>query len=331
MQDSLPNLESCTMHFVDAEKEIYSMTHYSMLFLHPTLKSLTISCASTDYPDRLLVPFQNDQSLVKSTRLEHLHLEECDIFSPTLAILLSFPRELKSLKISEGVRYDEFSMRSSRVHGNVSPASFVEAIEQHCVESLESLSLSLGYRRLTGQSINQVGKYLNLTSFENLKYLEVDRGSITLLRLPSCDHQTWRRLPPNLETLKIFSIPLTQRSPFRPPVTPRLPLDQCFIETKAKHGVQKLNKLIFTYEYYRHETDLILRTPDRNGGFRDINQVEVAQSILIKECTRLQPICKKAEVRLQLDMTVLPTGFIPPYLFPEDKPVNFTLWQSTAI
>ena len=72
------------------------MTKYAMLFLHPNLRSLTMSCASTDFPDRLLTQFQDDETLVGSTKLEHLHLEECDIYSPTLAILLGFPRALKS-------------------------------------------------------------------------------------------------------------------------------------------------------------------------------------------------------------------------------------------
>ncbi|RMZ89797.1 hypothetical protein DV736_g2966, partial [Chaetothyriales sp. CBS 134916] len=323
----LPTLQSCTIHFVDSEKEIYSMTRYSMLFLHPTLKSLTISCASTDFPGLLLKPFQNDPSLQKSTRLEFLHLEECDIFPETLALLLSFPRQLKSLKISEGVRYTDFRSRSSRLHGNVSPASLVYAIAQHCLESLEWLSLSLGHRRHATHIISDVDQHLALSSFLKIKYLEVDSGTVSLLRSQPCDHQTWRRLPPNLESLKVFGIPVTLRLPFRPISNPRLPFRECFIKEKAAHGVPKLQSLIFDFEHYRHEEDLIQRLPNDLGTEQDFNYVDVAISILKKECDRFEPICKKAGVRLQLQSTILPTGFIPPYLFYEEHPIRDTIWQ----
>ncbi|RMZ84131.1 hypothetical protein DV738_g684, partial [Chaetothyriales sp. CBS 135597] len=323
----LPNLQSCTIHFVDSDLEIYSMTRYSMLFLHPTLKSLTISCASTDFPGRMFKVLQSHSNLQKSTRLEFLHLEECDIFPQTLAFLLSLPRQLKSLKISEGVRYTDFRSRSSRLHGNLSPASFVYALAQNCLESLEWLSLSLGYRRHPTHSISDVDQHLALSSFLKIKYLEVDRSTISLLRSRPCDHQTWRRLPPNLESMKVFGIPVTQRQPFRPISNPKLPFEECFIREKAAHGVPKLKSLIFAFEHYRHEEDLIQRLPDNTGADQDFNYVELAISILKSECARFESICKKSGVRLQLQSTVLPTGFIPPYLFYEEHPTTNTIWQ----
>ncbi|RMZ77798.1 hypothetical protein DV737_g4195, partial [Chaetothyriales sp. CBS 132003] len=324
----LPNLQSCTIHFVDSDKEIYSMTRYSMLFLHPTLKSLTISCASTDFPGLLLKPSQIDPSLQKSTRLEFLHLEECDIFPQTLALLLSFPRQLKSLKISEGVRYTDFRSRSGRLHGNVSPASFVYALAQHCLESLEWLSLSLGYRRHTTHSITDIDQHLALSAFVKIKHLEVDKGTVSLLRSRPCDHHTWRRLPPNLEILRVFGIPVIQRLPFRTISNPKLPFEECFIEEKAAHGVPKLKSLIFDFEHYRHEEDLIQRPANNMGSDQGSNYVDQAISILKNECARFEPICKKAGVQLQLQSTILPTGFIPPYLFYEEHPIRDTIWQT---
>lgn len=312
------------------------MTKYAMLFLHPNLRSLTMSCASTDFTDRLLTPFQDDGTLIKSTKLEHLHLEECDIFSPSLAILLSFPRALKSLKISEGIRYDGiFSARSSRMHGNVLPGPFVDAMAEHCTDSLEHLSLSLGFLRHGFQNINQPGQHLNLTAFYAMKQLDLDVRTINLVRVRAvCDHGTWRRLPPNLETIKIFGIPLGERPPFQARRRVWFPFETCIATDKAKHGIRLLKNLIYSYEYYREDDELPFHgisdsdDEDGGGGGDGINQVAVAHRRMMDKCLEIQPVYKRAGVRLEIEMVALPNGFIPPYLFPEDKPEHFTLWES---
>ncbi|RVX75324.1 hypothetical protein B0A52_00677 [Exophiala mesophila] len=327
----LPNLKQCTLHFVDGQKEIYSMTKYAMLFLHPNLRSLTMSCASTDFVDRLLTPFQNDQSLLKSTRLEHLHLEECDIFSPSLGILLSFPKALKSLKISEGVRYDGiFTARNSRLHGNVSPGPFVDAISQQCASSLEYLSLSLGYARQGFQHINHPGQHLNLSGFHALKQLDLDVRTINLIRVrANCDHATWRRLPSHLDTLKVFGIPLGERPPFQARRRVWFPLDTCIITDKAKHGVRLLRNVIYSYEYYREDEEVSTLSGSEDGdSIEEISQVSIAHDRMTTRCKELQHLFVKAGVRLEIEVVALPNGFIPPYLFPEDKPRTFMLWES---
>jgi F-box-like len=326
----LPSLKTCTIHFVDEDKAIYSMTRYSMLFLHPSLRSLTISCASTDLPEALWKSFEGDPLLVKSTGLEHLHLEECDMHPATLSILLSFPRELKSLKISEAIRYDwTFSEQSSRMHGDVCPASFTDAIAEHCAESLESLSLSLGHFRRRGQHINQHGQNLNLLRFEHLKHLELDLRSVNLVRTrPTCDHATWRRLPPSLETLKVFSIPLGQRTPFRALGKAYFPFDVCLVREKAKHGVPNLRRIICSYEYECQDDQPTLIVPDDEQRVEAVSEVSLAKECLLKDCSDLRPVYRKAGVQLEIEMAILPTGFIPPYLYPENQPTTSTLWMS---
>ena len=317
------------LHFVDGQKEIYSMTKYAMLFLHPKLTSLTMSCASTDFPDRLLTQFQADQSLIGSTNLEHLHLEECDIHSPSLAVLLSFPRALKSLKISEGIRYDAMFSNRSRIHGNVIPGFFVEAISQHSIESLEHLSLSLGYSRPSHQSFNHPSQHLNLSKFYALKQLDLDVRTVNLVRIRnSCDHATWRRLPPNLDTLKVFGIPLGDRPPFHARRRVWFPFETCIAREKAKHGLRLLKNLIYSYEYYRGDDEATLGISDDGDAEEQVSQVVVAQRLMVEKCTELQPIFKKAGVRLEIETVALPNGYIPPYLFTEEKPKATMLWES---
>ncbi|KAK6378970.1 hypothetical protein LTS17_006673 [Exophiala oligosperma] len=326
----LPSLRNCTLHFVDGQKEIYSMTKYAMLFLHPNLRSLTMSCASTDFTDRLLTPFQRDETLMKSTNLEHLHLEECDIFEPSLAILLSFPKALKSLKISEGIRYDGiFNARSSRMHGNVHPGYLVDAIAEHCTDSLEYLSLSLGHLRQAFQNINHSGHHLDLTAFHALKQLDLDVRTVNLVRVRvPCDHATWRRFPPNLETLKIFGIPLGERPPFQARRRVWFPFDSCLAADKARHGLKSLKNLIYSYEYYREDDEIPRSSISDTESVDEINQVSLAHRNMIEKCNEVLPQYRKANIRLEIEMVALPNGFIPPYLFPEDKPKYFKLWES---
>ncbi|KAL2431208.1 hypothetical protein ABEF95_004518 [Exophiala dermatitidis] len=327
----LPNLRKCTLHFVDGQKEMYSMTRYPMLFLHPNLRSLTISCASTDFPDKLLTPFHGDQSLIKSMSLEHLHLEECDIYSPSLAILLSFPRALRSLKISEGIRYDGiFTARSSRLHGNVTPSSFVDALSQHCTDSLEHLSLALGYMRQGFEQINQPGSSLNLTAFHAMKQLDLDVRTANLVRVRgNCDHATWRRLPPNLETLKIFGIPFGERPPFRARRRVWLPFETCLVKDKAGHGVRMLKTLVCSYEYYREDDeDPPMSVTDDDDSMFETSQVVISQQRMADRCNELAPLFRRHGVRLEVEIVVLPNGFIPPYLHTEEKPKSYTFWES---
>src|ERR1700761_5648763 len=278
------------------------MTKYAMLFLHPRLKSLTMSCASTDFPDRLLTQFQGDETLVGSTTLEHLHLEECDIYSPSLAILLSFPRALKSLKISEGIRYDGMFTRSSRIHGNVSPGSFVDAIAMHCTESLEHLSLSLGYSRPSQHSFNHPSQHLNLSRFYAMKQLDLDVRTVNLVRIRAlCDHATWRRLPPNLDTLKVFGIPLGDRPPFLARRRVWFPFETCIATDKARHGVRLLKNLIYSYEYYREDDEARLSVSEDGDTVEQISQVLLAQRLMVEKCKELQPVFKKAAVRLEIE------------------------------
>ncbi len=319
-----------TMHFVDGFKEIYSMTRYPMLFLHPRLRSLTMSCASTDFPDRLLAHFQDDETLVGSTNLEHLHLEECDIHSPSLGILLSFPRALKSLKISEGIRYDGMFTRNSRLHGNVSPGSFVDAIAKHASASLEHLSLSLGYSRPSHQSFNHPNQHLNLSKFYAMKQLDLDVRTVNLVRIRAqCDHQTWRRLPPNLETLKVFGIPLGDRPPFHARQSVWFPFHTCIATEKARHGVRLLKNLVYSYEYYREDDDIRSSNSEDGDPGEEISQVVVAQRLMVGKCEQLRPVYRKAAVRLEIELVALPNGFIPPYLYTEHKPVSSMLWESS--
>lgn len=219
--------------------------------------------------------------------------------------------------------------RNSRLHGNVKPIPFVEAVATNCVESLEYLSLSLGYARPSQTSIHEPGHHLNLTEFLALKHLDLDVRTANLIRVRQrCDHSTYRRLPPNLETLKVFGIPLGDRPPFDSRRRVWFPFDTCFIVDKAQHGVGLLKNLVYSYEYYREEDESRTYVNEEGDTVEEISPILLGQRLMVEKCKELQPLFKRAAVRLEVETIALPNGFIPPYLFTEDKPKRSLLWES---
>ena len=216
----LPFLRECTLHFVDSRVELYGLSHYSALFLHPQLRSLTISCASTDYPDELLPGISDDGFLQRQTRLTHLHLEECDLYADTVAKILRYPKALKSLTISEGTRYNTMNNNAPRRHGDLGPADLVRALMEQA-DSLEHLSLSLGYIRPRFATIRSYGQHLDLRDFTALRTLELCHQTLQLIRThPDCDHGVRSRLPAGLQKLTVFEIPMALvQMPMRAPLS----------------------------------------------------------------------------------------------------------------
>jgi hypothetical protein len=304
-----------------------SLKRYHALFLHPNLKALTISCASTDYVDRLpqaLMSDLSDMRLTRSTKLEYLHLEECDLEANSLRRLLRLSHSLKSLKISEGIRY------AHRMHGDIAPDAIVEAVAKYCSKSLNDLSLQLGFIRPRGHPITQRGYHLNLTPFDNLRTLSLDFRTSALIRTVPCDHGQYRRLPPSLEALKIFDIHLSARPrPFRARFEAYMPLSTCFVSEKQKHGVPNLKRLTYSYKYTDADENASIASSDAsNESVENIPQVPLAQNQLLRECVKQQPLFKAANVCLTVEMVMLPTGFIPPYLYFEEKPSTSVFWSS---
>lgn len=240
---------------------------------------------------------------------------------------------LKSLKISEGVRYDhDFFSGGPRMHGNVKPDSLVEAIANYCSKSLTTLSLSLGHMRFAHQSITQRGQHLNLTLFDNLTCLDLDMRTFQLVQaFPFCDHLTYRRLPASLQTLRIFGIPLISRTrPFRLMDDVFIPLKECIVQDKEKHGVPNLESITFSYEYSDSDGQSSLATSEEGETVERIPRIPLAQARIKRACVKMRPAYRKSNVRLLIEMTVLPSGFIPPYLYPEESPSTEIVWDSTT-
>ncbi len=252
---------------MDELKELCSLAKYASLFLHPTLRFLRISCASTDYPSQILPTILGDTQFFHSTSLETLHLEECDLFPATLALLLCFPRSLKSLTISEGTRYKPRNGNFVRKHGNMIPKELTDALNVQ-KESLEHLSLSLGFCLRIGQDVDDPQYHLDFSALESLRVLELDSRA-TKLMAPR-DRTPMGRLPPNVETLKIFRLKLNPlNSAVLGPTDLNMPFSTIALLRRIKDAYPKFKRLEYLMEY----------STDFDGELEDAIQLEILNLI----------------------------------------------------
>lgn len=317
----LPQLRTCTLHFVDEDIPLYPLTKYSCIFLHPNLKSLTLSCACTDTPDRLLKDFRQYQC---STSLEHLHLEECDFDPKSLEILLKFPKALKSLKLSEGIRYSDMSRRQSRLHGNLVPGRLSRALANTVSMSLEHLSLKLGYTADEGtHSWSRAGRSLDLTSLTNLKFLEVSLSTLATIKpYNTCNHTFENSLPASLEHIRVFNMPPSLQG------GPPIPLKTCLLENKQGHGLPNLKQITQCYEYQapRGNASTALFRADMYATYNRL--IEDAMARVQTRNNKHYPMYKESNTRVVIECEVTPPGYIPPYLRNEESPELKVIWDS---
>ena len=80
---------------------------------------------------------------------------------------------------------------------------------------------------------------------------------------------------------------------------------------KAKHGVRLLKNLMYSYEYYRKDDEARLSISDDGETVEDISQVALAQRLMVEKCKELQPVFKKGNVRLEIEIVAFAAWIHP--------------------
>ncbi|KAK5075306.1 hypothetical protein LTR64_001511 [Lithohypha guttulata] len=300
----LPNLETCTLHFVDNEVSLYPLSKYSNM------------------PQRIL---QRLRQYKRTTSLRHMHLEECDFDSESLQALLKLPKALESLKISEGVRYNNNgASRPSRVHGNLNPGLFSRALVNAASHSLEYLSLNLGYQHSRGHSITSPGRSLDLRLLTKLKKIDVSMTTLGLIvPRPGCDHAIYRRLPDSIEHIRVFEVPLLKLRA-RPPT----PLRPCLFTQKAVHGLPNLKEVTYCYEYQALRGNSSFGLFQRGGEDTLSRIIDASKKRVININNKNYPTYHESNMHVVIEVEITPPGYIPPYLHNEEHPTIETIWDS---
>ncbi|KAF2273074.1 uncharacterized protein EI97DRAFT_424892 [Westerdykella ornata] len=93
-------LQSLTLHGHRSHTDPFDLKGAESILFHPTLRSLTISCANFNADLRVS---DIDPSKLHSTPLESLTLIECNVFPPLLDVALSLPKALVMLSLNQRI------------------------------------------------------------------------------------------------------------------------------------------------------------------------------------------------------------------------------------
>ncbi|KAL5372252.1 hypothetical protein DPSP01_013648 [Paraphaeosphaeria sporulosa] len=133
---TLPMLQSLTLHGHGPDERKFTFGRCAVVFLHPTLKSITISC--TNFDAKITHADITDQQR-RSTPLKSLTLIECNVNVRFLDVVLSLPKALKELDIGERLHAFPGCIPSTDSTTRTSQPAFLEALIRQA-DSLERLS-----------------------------------------------------------------------------------------------------------------------------------------------------------------------------------------------
>ncbi|KAE8451443.1 hypothetical protein EG329_004072 [Mollisiaceae sp. DMI_Dod_QoI] len=172
-------------------RNAFNMGKNAIIFLHPTLRNLTISCFDIREDLGLYL-----SATPKSTPLKSLTFDECNIAVTGLAAILSVPQSLERLILGERLHHlDETHPQAQ--------------LAWYPVSVLEALALqkdSLQYLKHIGKNnrIHENGIGTSMVEFSSLREMELSTHSIFTQILRKSRPPWWSTLPPNLQVLRLL-------------------------------------------------------------------------------------------------------------------------------
>ncbi|ORY14021.1 hypothetical protein BCR34DRAFT_586056 [Clohesyomyces aquaticus] len=175
-------LQSLSLHAHGVGQSKFDFGENALIFLHPTLRDLTISCSNFTSRSMSQIPPEK----LKSTPLRSLTFIECNVYLDLLNIVLSLPRALKRLSVGE--RLHVFDGCQPTVAPRTTNPQFLEILRKQS-DSLEHLNIEHGSvftthlgREFGGSSPTdkhaEGSHYRDLHSLDNLQYLELGIHSV---------------------------------------------------------------------------------------------------------------------------------------------------------
>ncbi|KAG4439574.1 hypothetical protein IFR05_004922 [Cadophora sp. M221] len=179
-------LESLVLHSHNTrgpDRQAFDMGKNAVIFLHPTLRNLTISCFDIGENIKSYISASKNSTVLRS-----LIFDECNITTDGLAAILSVPKALERLTIGERLFHQSRHEPLGRY-----PARFLKAL------ALQERSLTYvkhigGHTGLSHQSTQ-----LSLATFSNIKNMKLATDSILTKILKETAPPWSPTIPPNLQ------------------------------------------------------------------------------------------------------------------------------------
>lgn len=295
----LTQLRSCEIQFLYDDHNLWDLSSAYVIFLHPTLQNLTVSCGGWPYADGGVLKQVENRDILhnlakhpQSTKLQTLTFEQCDVNLTALKTILGLPKALKHLKIHECRHYHHPSGWATQKRH-----LYVEALSP-LTRTLESLSISLSS---VTQGISLYSDAVDWSPFTSLHTIAVSPINILLGKYPKGDlnlKPLTKKLPPKLETIRIW--------------------DQT---TWSDHGLLSIARYrrqlgIPNLKLIHYEMCSLTRYTDDVSGYPGGRQTLHSLQEQIKW---LGKSLRSEGVRLLVESLIRISSHIPPYLYGETR------------
>jgi hypothetical protein len=270
------------------------MGRNAIVFLHPTLRNLTVSCF--DICDDIETYLSANPN---STPLKSLIFDECNINITGLAAILSVPKALEKLTLGERMYH---MYRSGHVPLGRSPALLLQAL------SLQKDSLQ--YLKHIGGRTEHPGIHndLSMAIFPHMRAMELDTHSILTLMLSNS------AVPPNFHLRLVRSYQFEQ------------PWDE--VENSPLPSILEWLNRVHHLDYVidcdgREDRDSILLDLWRDKANQ--NTWRKIYFLVGATVTENQKNASKRHLRV---LVYKRSGFIPPYMYGEKLPEEEIVFDS---
>ncbi|KAF2439320.1 hypothetical protein P171DRAFT_448170 [Karstenula rhodostoma CBS 690.94] len=314
---TLPMLQSLTLHGHGPDERKFVFGRCAVVFLHPTLKRITISC--TNFDAKITHADITDQQK-RSTPLKSLTLIECNVNVQFLDVVLSLPKALKELDIGERLHAFPGCFPSTDSTTRTSQPAFLKALVRQA-DSLERLShISGATQYLPPEDPTSGGGSVRLSHLYNLRSLSLGIETMLLRHLQRDDY------PASLRELKVMDVSWANNLKGVSEDTLRHPgrvLRRC---TDVVKGMDRPVDLSIVFSNYNPE-QILSTIPTANIAL-------VLQSIidgpLRTPMYTLSSLLRSSGRRLTLLASKFSTrqSYIPPYMYGEELPFEEKFYDS---
>jgi len=301
----ISNCNLVTLHSHNKEGELrgaFNIGKNAIIFIHPTIRNLTISCF--DIGEDIQTYLLSNRA---KTGLQSLTFEECNIRAKGLAAILSVPKALQRLIVGERLHHLDWHAHSPL---GQYPESFLQALalQKDSLQHLKHISAPYG---MMGSIAN-----LSMDGFTKLKEIELDSQSV----LGSILSETATRGSPILDSIYLRF--------FRPY---RIASDQqvtAIDEDPVLGSLYKWFKLVRNLDFVMDFSYI----PDIEVVLTELWKNEKNDKIWKKIFDLASPDANHAQNKhnkRRLQMFIVQTsGFIPPYMYGEERPVETLIFDS---
>lgn len=316
VEPTLSMLQSLNLHGHGPGDRKFTFGRCAVVFLHPTIKRLTISC--TNFDAKISHEDITDKQR-KSTPLTSLTLIECNVNVHFLDVVLSLPKALKELDIGERLHAFSGCYPSDDITTRTSQPAFLKSLARQA-DSLEHLSHVAGSVHYLPPKYSPLGDS-RLRHLTSLRTLTLGIETMLLTHVQRDDY------PPSLQSLRILDVTwANDLAGHTSEETIRHPGKVFRYCTEVVKGMSRPVDTSILFSNENPESILsTITTANITAFFQSILQGPVRSPLYT-----LASLLQSSSRRLQLFTHKFASGkpYIPPYMYGEEIPYEHKWYDS---